>query len=100
MQAIKRRFIYTGILICAAGIAVESLSSAILGTIAAALEPSRVPVMWAAESVVGAVRFGLAPLGAVLLAVGIALHWLRDYLPETPTTSDRGAERTSRSDRS
>ncbi|WP_415854624.1 hypothetical protein [Sinomonas sp. G460-2] len=94
MQTIKKRFIYTGILIFVAGIVIETLSSAILGAIATALEPSRVPMMWAVESIVGATRSGLAPLGAVLLAIGIALHWLRDYLPEAPTTSDPDAEQT------
>lgn len=94
MQTIKKRFIYTGILISVAGIVVEALSSAILGAIATLLEPSRVPIMWAAQSIVGAIRFGLAPLGASLLAIGIALHWLREYLPEAPTTSDPAAEQT------
>jgi predicted phage tail protein len=88
MRKTKKRFIVVGILICIAGALFETLSSSILGAVAVTVDPNRAPVMGAAEFVVGTVRYALAPLGAALIAIGIALHWLRDYLPQAPVFTD------------
>ena len=92
MGSIKRRFIYVGILVWVASIVLDTASSAILGAIAVTLTQDRVPIVAVTESILGTVRLGLAPLGAILIAIGIALHWLRDYLPNAPASADQDIE--------
>lgn len=94
MGATKRRFIYVGIVVWVASIVLDTASSAILGAIAVALTQDRVPIVAVTESILGAVRLGLAPLGAILIAIGIALHWLRDYLPSAPASADQDIEQS------
>ncbi|WP_136609316.1 hypothetical protein [Sinomonas albida] len=92
MGAIKRRFIYVGILVWVASIVLDTASSAILRAIAVTLTQNGVPIVGVTESILGTVRLGLAPLGAILIAIGIALHWLRDYLPNAPASADQDIE--------
>ncbi len=85
MLQTKKRLITAGILICLGGILFEALSSWALDMIMGTFDPNAVRIAWIAQPVVGAIRYGAAALGASLIAIGIAIHWLSDHLAMAPS---------------
>ncbi|MEA5456083.1 hypothetical protein SPF06_15215 [Sinomonas sp. JGH33] len=82
MAKVKKRFIYAGILLCVVGALPEGLVVGAFGSLGMDSSSGREVLLWAVDFMISVMRFGLAPLGAVLLAFGIALHWLRDFFPQ------------------
>ncbi|MEZ2388341.1 hypothetical protein AB6813_02115 [bacterium RCC_150] len=82
MDQVRNRLLTIGVLVTAGGVIFETVATNLLGQLVSLQGGSGGNVgHWLIELIISLVRFGLAPLGASLVALGIAAHILRDHIP-------------------
>lgn len=82
METISRRLLMLGTLVIAGGVIFETLATNLLAQLFSLQGGAGGGVgLWLTDFIVSIVRFGLAPLGASLLALGIAAHLVRNKIP-------------------
>lgn len=82
MAQVRNRLLIIGVLVSAGGVIFEMLATNLLTQVFSLQGGAGGGVgLWLMDFIVSVVRFGLAPLGASLVALGIAAHILRDQIP-------------------
>ncbi len=83
MVQIRNRLLTIGVIVCAGGVIFETLATNLLSLLFSLQGGAGGGVgLWLTGFLVSVVRFGLAPLGASLVALGIAAHILRNQIPD------------------
>lgn len=70
------KLVLTGIIICLIGSILAVSSVYVNGWIEASVDRNLVAGIWLAKVVITTAQFGVAPFGATLAAIGVALRWL------------------------
>ncbi|MDQ0031457.1 hypothetical protein [Arthrobacter bambusae] len=82
MDHVRNRLLTVGVLIIAGGVIFETMATNLLAETFSLQRGSSGNVgPLLIDFIVSLVRFGLAPLGASLVALGIAAHIIRDHFP-------------------
>ncbi|MEV8147973.1 hypothetical protein AB0O52_07465 [Arthrobacter sp. NPDC080073] len=88
---VRNRLLIIGVIVCAGGVTFETLATNLLSLLISLQGGAGAGVgIWLTGLVGSVVRFGLAPLGASLVALGIAAHMLRNQIPHL--LNNRGKE--------
>ena len=87
MNQPARKLILAGIIICLVGSVFAVSAVYIDGWVDASIDRNYVLGIWLVKVVIATVQSGVAPFGAALAAIGVALHWIggrtsRDSLDE------------------
>ncbi|GAA5193116.1 hypothetical protein GCM10023346_16940 [Arthrobacter gyeryongensis] len=80
---VRNRLLIIGVIVCAGGVIFETLATNLLSLLFSLQGGAGGRVgLWLTGFIGSVVRFGLAPLGASLVALGIAAHILRNQIPD------------------
>lgn len=80
---VRNRLLIIGVIVCAGGVIFETLATNLLSLLFSLQGGAGAGIgLWFTGFIVSVVRFGLAPLGASLIALGIAAHILRNQIPD------------------
>ncbi|GAB2741390.1 hypothetical protein GCM10027038_44740 [Arthrobacter bambusae] len=80
---VRNRLLIIGVVVCAGGVIFETLATNLLSLLFSLQGGGSGGVgLWLTGFIVSVVRLGLAPLGASLVALGIAVHILRNQIPD------------------
>ena len=81
MDSTAKKLVMSGIGILIAGVLVEGLASWLIAAVFDAGGPNREVGVWLLGLISRVTQIGLGPLGAALIAIGIALRWLPERTP-------------------
>ncbi len=83
MVRVRNRLLIIGVIVCAGGVIFETLATNLLSLLFSLQGGAGGGIgLWLTGFIVSVVRFGLAPLGASLIALGIAAQILRNQIPD------------------
>lgn len=71
-----RKLVFAGIIICLIGSIFAVSAVYVIGWIEASIDRNLVAGIWLIKVIITTVQFGVAPFGAALAAIGVALHWI------------------------
>lgn len=76
MDQRANKLIFTGIIICLIGSVFAVSSVYIIGWVEASIDRNLVAGIWLIKVIITTVQYGVAPFGAALAAIGVALRWI------------------------
>lgn len=94
MDPRAKKLIIAGIVISLIGSVVAVSAANIIGWVDASIDRNLVAGIWLARVIITTVQLGVAPLGAALIAIGLAIHWFGSstFTVSPNANNDRGVE--------
>lgn len=93
MDQIAKKLIFTGVIVCLIGSVFAVSGIYLAGWIEDSIDRNLVAGIWFIKVIIAAVQYGVAPFGAALAALGVAVHWVGGsaFLNSPGKNDQRGA---------